>query len=106
MRVPIRTDIAGPLERLAAIRDYTIEAKEAKAGVSARIMTDLSQPIPGATMAAVARLVTSQRFAVRGTNLFISNVPGAQMPLYLSGAQLVQSHGMPPPARSEEHTSE
>src|SRR3546814_16741399 len=78
MRVPIRTDSAGPLERLAAIRDYTIEAKEAKAGVSARIMTDLSQHIPGATMAAVARLVTSERFAVRGTNLFISNVPGAQ----------------------------
>src|SRR3546814_8428570 len=45
MSVPIRTDIAGPLERLAAIRDYTIEAKEAKAGVSARIMTDLSQHI-------------------------------------------------------------
>jgi len=100
MSVPIRTDIAGPLERLAAIRDYTIEAKEAKAGVSARIMTDLSQHIPGATMAAVARLVTSERFAVRGTNLFISNVPGAQVPLYLAGAQLVQQHGMAPLANN------
>src|SRR3546814_6772341 len=48
MSVPVRTDLAGPLERLAAIRDYTVEAKEAKAGVSARIMTDLSQHIPGA----------------------------------------------------------
>jgi hypothetical protein len=55
MSVPVRTDIADPLERLAAVRDYTVEAKEAKAGVSARIMTDLSQHIPGATMAAVAR---------------------------------------------------
>ncbi|MBJ7500928.1 MAG: wax ester/triacylglycerol synthase family O-acyltransferase [Sphingopyxis sp.] len=100
MSVPIRTDIAGPLERLAAIRDYTVEAKEAKAGVSARIMTDLSQHIPGATMAAVARLVTSERFAVRGTNLFISNVPGAQVPLYLAGAQLVQQHGMAPLANN------
>src|SRR3546814_18641363 len=45
MSVPVRTDIADPLERLAAIRDYTLEAKEAKAGVSARIMTDLSQHI-------------------------------------------------------------
>ena len=100
MSVPVRTDLAGPLERLAAVRDYTVEAKEAKAGVSARIMTDLSQHIPGATMAAVARLVTSERFAVRGTNLFISNVPGAQVPLYLAGAQLVQQHGMAPLANN------
>jgi len=100
MSVPVRTDIADPLERLAAVRDYTVEAKEAKAGVSARIMTDLSQHIPGATMAAVARLVTSERFAVRGTNLFISNVPGAQVPLYLAGAKLVQQHGMAPLANN------
>lgn len=100
MSVPIRSDIAGPLERLAAIRDYTKEAKEAKAGVSARIMTDLSQHIPGATMAAVARIVTSERFAVRGTNLFISNVPGAQVPLYLAGARLVQQHGLAPLANN------
>ncbi|NIJ38153.1 WS/DGAT/MGAT family acyltransferase [Sphingopyxis panaciterrae] len=100
MSVPVRSDIADPLERLAAIRDYTVEAKEAKAGVSARIMTDLSQHIPGATMAAVARIVTSERFAVRGTNLFISNVPGAQVPLYLAGAQLVQQHGMAPLANN------
>ncbi|HMO77110.1 MAG TPA: wax ester/triacylglycerol synthase family O-acyltransferase, partial [Sphingopyxis sp.] len=100
MSVPVRTDIADPLERLAAIRDYTVEAKEAKAGVSARLMTDLSQHIPGATMAAVARILTSERFAVRGTNLFISNVPGAQVPLYLAGAQLVQQHGMAPLANN------
>ncbi len=100
MSVPIRTDIADSLARLTAVRDYTVQAKEAKAGVSARIMTDLSQHIPGATMAAVARLVTSERFAVRGTNLFISNVPGAQVPLYLAGAQLVQQHGMAPLANN------
>ncbi|MBB5708687.1 wax ester/triacylglycerol synthase family O-acyltransferase [Sphingopyxis panaciterrulae] len=100
MSVPVRTDIADPLERLAAIRDYTVEAKEAKAGVSARLMTDLSQHIPGATMAAVARILTSERFAVRGTNLFISNVPGAQVPLYLAGARLVQQFGAAPLANN------
>lgn len=100
MSVPIRTDIAGPLERLAAIRDYTVEAKEAKAGISARVMTDLSQHIPGATMAAVARILTNERFAVRQTNLFISNVPGAQVPLYLAGAKLTHSMGMAPLANN------
>src|SRR3546814_18189452 len=84
MSVPVRTDIADPLDRLAAIRDYTVEAKEAKAGVSARLMTDLSQHFPGATMAAFARILTTARFAVRGTNLFISHVPGQHVPLYLA----------------------
>src|SRR3546814_4671029 len=78
----------------------SVEAKEAKAGVSARLMTDLSQHIPGATMAAVARILTSERFAVRGTNLFISNVPGAQVPLYLAGARLVQQFGAAPLANN------
>src|SRR3546814_16024008 len=43
MSVPIRTDLAGPLERLAAIRAYTIEAKEAKTEVRGRTITDLTQ---------------------------------------------------------------
>ena len=100
MSVPIRTDIADPLERLAAVRDYTVEAKEAKTGISARVMTDLSQHIPGATMAAVARILTNERFAVRSTNLFISNVPGAQLPLYMAGAKLIQQYGMAPLANN------
>lgn len=100
MSVPIRTDIADPLERLAALRDYTVEAKEAKTGISARVMTDLSQHIPGATMAAVARILTNERFAVRSTNLFISNVPGAQVPLYMTGAKLIQQYGMAPLANN------
>jgi diacylglycerol O-acyltransferase / wax synthase len=100
MSVPIRTDIADPLERLAAVRDYTVEAKEAKTGISARVMTDLSQHIPGATMAAVARILTNERFAVRSTNLFISNVPGAQVPLYMAGAKLVVQYGMAPLANN------
>lgn len=100
MSVPVRSDIADPLERLAAIRAYTVDAKEAKTGISARIMTDLSQHIPGATMAAVARLMTNERFAVRATNLFISNVPGAQVPLYMAGARLTHQHGMAPLANN------
>jgi len=100
MSVPIRSDIADPLERLAAVRDYTVEAKEAKAGISARVMTDLSQHIPGATMAAVARILTNERFAVRSTNLFISNVPGAQVPLYMAGAKLTAQYGMAPLANN------
>jgi hypothetical protein len=59
-------------------------------------MTDLSKHIPGATMAAAARLVTSRRFAPLQTNLFISNVPGPQYPLYMNGAMLTHQFGMAP----------
>jgi len=100
MSVQLATDIADPVERLQAIRDYTGKAKEAKAGISARIMTDLSRHIPGATMAGVARLLTSERFAPRQANLFISNVPGPQVPLFMNGATLTHQFAMAPLANN------
>ncbi|MDZ7587824.1 MAG: wax ester/triacylglycerol synthase family O-acyltransferase [Parasphingorhabdus sp.] len=96
MTVNLRTDIADPLERLAAIRDITGSTKAGKSGISARIMTDLTQHIPGATMSAAARVLTSERFAPRMTNLFISNVPGPQFPIFFAGAKLTHQYGMAP----------
>src|SRR3546814_12756519 len=61
MSVPVRTDLAGPLDRLAAIRYSPVEAKEAQAGVSARIMNALPQHITGETMAASPRPSTTRR---------------------------------------------
>lgn len=100
MSVRLATHIADPIARLKAIRDYTAQAKEAKAGISARVMTDLSKHIPGATMAGVARLLTSERFAPRQANLFISNVPGPQVPLYMNGARLTHQFGLAPLANN------
>lgn len=96
MTVRLATDIADPLARLQAIRDFTADAKEAKAGLSARIMTDLSKHIPGATMAAVARMMTDPRFSPRQANVLISNVPGPQFQLYMNGATLVHQFAMGP----------
>jgi diacylglycerol O-acyltransferase / wax synthase len=100
MSVELATHIADPLKRLSTIRDYTRDAKEAKTGLSARVMTDLSKHIPGATMAGVARLLTSPRFAPTATNVFISNVPGPQFPLYMNGAKLTGQFGMAPLAHN------
>jgi WS/DGAT/MGAT family acyltransferase len=96
MTVRIHSDIADPLDRLAAVRDTTKDTKAAKTGIGARLMTDLTQHIPGATMAGVARLVTNERFAPKMSNLIISNVPGPQMPMYMAGAQLTHQYGMAP----------
>src|SRR3546814_20479414 len=46
MSVHVSTDLAGPPERLASHRDYPVQAREDKAGVNGRIMTDLAPPIP------------------------------------------------------------
>lgn len=100
MSVSLATDVADPVKRLQAIRDFTSDAKEAKVGISARVMTDLSKHIPGATMAGVARLLTSERFAPRQANLFISNVPGPQVQLYMNGAKLTNQFAMAPLANN------
>jgi hypothetical protein len=59
-------------------------------------MTDLSQHVPAATMAGVARLVAGGRFTSKLCNLFISNVPGPQETLYMNGARLLHTYGLAP----------
>lgn len=100
MSVELATHIADPAKRLAAIRDFTSRAKEAKAGISARVMTDLTKHIPGATMAGVARLLSSPRFAPKAANVFISNVPGPQFPLFMTGAKITHQFAMAPLAHN------
>ena len=96
MTVELGTDVADPVARLQAIRNFTREAKEAKAGLGARLLTDLTRHIPGATLAGVARLVTNERIARNQANLVITNVPGPQFPLYMNGARLTHQFGMGP----------
>jgi WS/DGAT/MGAT family acyltransferase len=96
MSVALPTNVADPLERLQIIRDTTRQTKAAKSGISARLMTDLSKHVPAATMAGVARLIAGGRFTSRLCNLFISNVPGPQQPLYMNGAKMLHTYGMAP----------
>ena len=48
MTVPIYTDVKDPIKRLTCIHKATRKSKEAKSGVSARLMTDLSKHVPAA----------------------------------------------------------
>lgn len=96
MTVPLFTDVEDCVERLAAIRAATKQSKEAKAGVSARLMTDLSKHVPAATQVLAGRLVARAGMASRMCNLFISNVPGPQVPLYMNGAKQVGAFGLAP----------
>lgn len=99
MFVSIRTDIPDPLDRLAAVHEHTRDAKELVNAIGARLMTDINQHIPAATLALAGRLTTQLGLANRIApvcNCVITNVPGPQVPLYMNGAQLVTQYGLGP----------
>ena len=92
----IYTNIANPIERLQRVMGATQRSKAAQSGVSARVMTDLSKHVPAATQVLASRLVLRAGAAARLCNLFISNIPGPQVPLYMNGALQVGHFGMAP----------
>jgi len=96
MTTKIHSDIADPVQRLAAIHKSTSLSKEAKSGMSARLMTDLTQHVPAATQVLASRLVLRTGLAARVCNLFVSNVPGPQQQLYMNGARQAGSYGLAP----------
>jgi WS/DGAT/MGAT family acyltransferase len=96
MTAPVFTDVGNDVDRLGCIHEATRLSKEAKAGVSARLMTDLSQHVPAATQVLAGRLVLRAGMAARTCNLFISNIPGPQVPVYMNGAQQVGAYGLAP----------
>jgi diacylglycerol O-acyltransferase len=96
MTAPIYTNIENDVDRLAAIHEATRLSKEAKSGISARLMTDLSQHVPSATQVLAGRLVLRAGMAASACNLFISNIPGPQEPLYMNGALQVGAYGLAP----------
>jgi WS/DGAT/MGAT family acyltransferase len=96
MTAPIYTNVEDPIERLTSIQRATQQSKAAKSGLSARLMTDLSRHVPASTQVIASRLVLRAGMRARLCNLFVSNVPGPQVPLYMNGALQVGSYGMAP----------
>jgi len=96
MTTKIFTDIEEPVHRLQHIHNATQSSKAAKAGISARLMTDLSQHVPAATLVTAGRLVLRAGMAANVCNLFVSNVPGPQVPLYMNGAKQIATYGITP----------
>lgn len=99
MVVPLATDVADPVERLAAIRTATSESKEVSTAVGARAMAQGAELLPGALLGQAVRALPNVR--ARGTasligNVCVTNVPGSQLPLYLCGARMEAYYGMGP----------
>jgi WS/DGAT/MGAT family acyltransferase len=96
MTTRIFTDIDDAVARLQRIHDATRKSKAARSGVSARLMTDLSQHVPAATLVTAGRLVLRAGVAATVCNLFISNVPGPQVPMYMNGAKQIATYAIAP----------
>jgi diacylglycerol O-acyltransferase / wax synthase len=95
MDAPLHTEVADPVDRLRATHESLREMKERRGALPADLLQDVNHFIPPAVFARAAQL--SLRLATRGPgrpawNLVISNVPGAQAPLYCAGAKLLSHH--------------
>ena len=96
MTVPIHTGIEDPVERLAAITHSTQEGKNAKSGVAARLLTELTKNMPSTTQLMATQLLLRSGVATSICNLFVSNVAGSRVPLYMNGAKALSTYGMAP----------
>ncbi|MBR9909298.1 MAG: wax ester/triacylglycerol synthase family O-acyltransferase [Gammaproteobacteria bacterium] len=96
MTAPIFTQIEEPISRLRSIYQATQQSKEAKSGVSAKLMTDLSKHIPAATQLMASKLLLQNNSKLRMCNLFVSNVPGPQQAYYMQGAKVIATYGLTP----------
>jgi diacylglycerol O-acyltransferase len=84
--------ISDPSERHRLIVDETTRLKSSGAAMGAQTAIDLAALAPPVVHAAFARSL----YATRLFNLTITNVPGAQIPLYAFGAQLREVYPVVP----------
>ncbi|MEM9254100.1 MAG: wax ester/triacylglycerol synthase family O-acyltransferase [Pseudomonadota bacterium] len=101
MTVKVRSDIEEPMKRLEAVHESSSQAKELTNAIGAKAMTDYTQFIPSMLTAEAARLASRLGLANRiqaQFNCVITNVPGPPIPLYSTGAKMVQNYGTGPVA--------
>ena len=89
MVAELPTHVGDPLERLQFMRASMLEAKRAFDAVPASLLQDLSALVPTALSGLAARALFKLA-TMPGVpfNLFVSNVPGPQLPLYIAGARV------------------
>ena len=99
MSLPIRSDIADPLERLLAVNNESIMAKKLAHTMGPDLAADAAEFLPSTVSGLIARTYSSSRFADRAPPIFntvITNVPGVNVPMYSMGSKMVASYGLGP----------
>ena len=90
----MHSNVADPLERMAAIHRSAEYAKSYHDAIGARIMAEAAEAIPAGLMSAGIRVAASAGFSKLPANTIVTNVPGPQVPLYMAGAKVVEFHAL------------
>lgn len=99
MFTSLASDVADPVERLAAIAAQNRVAKEHHGTLSASLLQDWAQFAAPNTFGLAVRVYSRLRLAERHPvihNLVISNVPGPPMPMYFLGARITGFYPLGP----------
>ncbi len=99
MSLPIRSDIADPLERLMAVSRESVQAKKLTHTMGPHLAADAAEFLPSTLSAMLARTYADSGLADRLpaiVNTVITNVPGVNVPLYSMGSRMVASYGLGP----------
>ena len=101
MFASLATDVADPLERLAAVRASTLAAKNATARMGARDVAGLLDLLPEAIISPAVQLVLAAgnrggRGLFARFNTAVTGMAGPPVPLYLGGAKLTHVIGFGP----------
>lgn len=99
MFLQLATDIADPVERLEQIHRNAVRGKAYQSAVNAKSLIEYSEFIPFGLAGQAARLYSRTQLSDQHRPVFncvITNVPGPQIPLYLSGHRLLALMGSAP----------
>jgi WS/DGAT/MGAT family acyltransferase len=91
MQVSLATDVADPVERLAAIHESSRAAKAMTEAVRAHPIGSLGETAPPLVLGLAVRAAASTNLLGRLptiVNTLVSNVPGPPFPLYTAGARV------------------
>ena len=99
MSLPIRSDIADPLERLLAVNEESNQAKRLTHTIGPHLAADAAEFLPSTISGLMVRTFADSGMADRIppiVNTVITNVPGVSVPLYSMGSRMVATYGLGP----------
>ncbi len=99
MLVQLATNVEDPIERLEVIHENTVRGKTYQSAMGAKTLAKMAEIVPFGVANQAARLYSRFQVAEMHNpvmNCTITNVPGPQFPLYLSGHKLLSIMGLAP----------
>ncbi len=94
----LETNIADPVERLQAIAETNVVAKQHSSAIGASLLQDWSQFAAPAVFGVAMRVYATSNLgeSLPVHNLVVSNVPGPQVPLYFLGSEVKAMYPLGP----------